>query len=370
MNEPLLTLTEPVRSAAEYAGRGGGRGLAAALRLDPAEVVAEVRRSGLRGRGGAGVATGEKWAAARPGGDLVCDAAEGEPATYKDRWIIRRNPYQVLEGIAIARHALAATAAYLVVKETAHREIDALRAAMRELPEPPVELVTDRYRPGAEGATGAVGGGRSVMVNNVETLANLPSILRHGAGWFRDTGTPGSPGAMVFTLCGDVCHPGMYEMPLGMSLAGLLFLAGGGPLPGRSVKMVVPGASSPVLAADRLGVPLDFDMMRAAGSELGSGGFAVYDDTACAVAVVLGYARFLAAESRGRGHAAITDGLDRIERGVGTHADLRSILAACGSTNRLISSAIEAFHPEFEAHLGRCCQSPRDLPVPRIVLEG
>ncbi|HEV7932554.1 MAG TPA: NADH-ubiquinone oxidoreductase-F iron-sulfur binding region domain-containing protein [Actinomadura sp.] len=413
MNEPLPALTEPVRSVAEYLARGGGQGLAAALTRAPAQVTAEVRRSGLRGRGGSGFPTGQKWQSVRAHPCetryLVCNAAEGEPATFKDRWIIRRNPYQVLEGIAIAAYAIGAVKAYIVIKERSKREIEALRRAMAEMPvRVPVEITAgpDDYLFGEEKAAVEVIEGREALprilppyqvglfarsgrpnptvVNNVETLANLPLILRRGADWFRESGTPGSPGGMVFTLCGDIRRPGMYELPLGLSLDALVRLVGGGPREGRRIKVVVPGASAAPLPPERFGTPLDFDLMRAAGSALGSGGFAVYDDTACMVAVTLGFARFLADESCGqcpackRGCTAIADGLERIERGAGGQADLRAVLARCetvtggrrcalpAGADLLVRSAVETFREEFEAHLGRSCPRPRRLPFPLI----
>jgi NADH-quinone oxidoreductase subunit F len=413
MIEPILALTEPVRSAAEYRARGGGRGLAAAVGRPASEVAAEVRRSGLRGRGGSGFPTGQKWESvrARPGDTryLVCNAAEGEPATFKDRWIIRRNPYQVIEGIAIAAYAIGAAKAYIVIRATSTAEIRALRRALTELPPGvPVELVAgpEEYLFGEEKAAAEVIEGRPALprilppyqvglfarsgrpnptvVNNVETLANVPLILRRGAEWFRESGTPGSPGGMVFTICGDVRRPGMYELPLGLSLDALLHLVCGGPREGRRIKAAVPGASAAPLAPGRFGTPLDFDMMRAAGSALGSGGFAIYDDSACMVAVTLGFARFLAAESCGQcpackhGCTAIAGHLARIERGAGGAADLRSVLARCGTVTggrrcalplgaeAFVRGAVETFREEFEAHLGRPCPRPRCVPFPLI----
>jgi NADH-quinone oxidoreductase subunit F len=413
MTEPVLPLTEPVGSAADYLARGGGRGLAAAVRRPAAEVAAEVRRSGLRGRGGSGFPTGQKWESvrARPGTTryLVCNAAEGEPATFKDRWIIRRNPYQVLEGIAIAAYAIGAAKAYIVIKKRSATEIRALRGAMAQMPPRiPTELVLgpEDYLFGEEKAAAEVIEGRPALprilppyqvglfarsgrpnptvVNNVETLANVPLILRHGADWFRESGTPGSPGGMVFTVCGDVRRPGMYELPLGLPVDALVNLVAGGPRAGRTIKAVLPGASAAPLAPERFGTPLDFDMMRAAGSALGSGGFAVYDDTACMVAVTLGFARFLARESCGQcpackhGCTAIAAHLVRIEQGAGDQDDLRSVLARCDAvtggrrcalpagTESFVRGAVETFREEFEAHLGRACPRPRCVPVPLI----
>jgi len=407
------------RTLDEYLEAGGGEGLAIALGASPEAVVEEVARAGLRGRGGAGFPTGEKWRAVRADRSatryLVCNAAEGEPGTFKDRWIIRRNPYQVLEGVAIAAYAVEAERAFVAVKAAFEREIAILRRAMEEMGERgllgpvPLELVTGPHRylfgeekallevieggeplprvlpPYQVGLFARPGSPNPTAVNNVETLANVPPILRRGPDWFRTIGTPSSPGTMVFTVSGDVRRPGVYELPLGIPLRILIESFAGGTQEGRRIKAVLPGASNTILVDEQLDAPLDFDSMRAVGSGLGSGGFVVYDESACIVAVALLFARFLALESCGQcpacklGSEEIADRLERIERGVGSRADLEVILARCRSvtggqrcalptgTSLLAQSAVHLFPEEFRSHLGTTCPRPRELLLPRFV---
>jgi NADH-quinone oxidoreductase subunit F len=415
----ILLTDDPVGSIDEYVQRGGGLGLAAARDRSPDEVIEVVRRSGLRGRGGGGFPTGIKWRTVRddPSGTkfVVCNAAEGEPGTFKDRWLLRANPYQVVEGLGIAAYAVGAERAFIGIKTAFEQEIERLRVSMekmaaRDLIGPAaVELTPgpDEYLFGEEKALLEVIEGNGplprvvppwmeglfrspdspnpTVVNNVETLANVPHILRRGAEWFRSFGTDESPGTMVFTLCGDVGHPGMYELPLGFSLRDLIYGIGGGPREGRQLKAIFPGASNTIISAEQLDAPLAFETMRAVGTGLGSGGFVVYDDTACIVRATLAFSRFLYVESCAQcpackhGTGAITQLLERIDRGDGTAADVETILAraltvtdaqrcALPTGETLIAqSAVQVFGHEFDEHLGRPCPRPRDLLVPRIV---
>ncbi|MDQ4005902.1 MAG: SLBB domain-containing protein [Actinomycetota bacterium] len=403
----------------EYVALDGGAGLSAALETPPEEVIEEIRRSGLRGRGGAGFPTGIKWRTVRedpsPITFMVCNGAEGEPGTFKDRWLLRTNPYQVLEGLAIAAHAVGAQKAFIGVKAGFEREIGRLRAAMEEMAAGnmlgaiPVELVEgpDEYLfgeekalleviegnpplprtvpPFMEGVFREPGSPNPTAVNNVETLANVPHIIRNGAEWFRSVGTERSPGTMLFTLSGDVAHPGLYELPLGYSLRDLAYSVGGGPPEGQELKTIVPGASNTILLPEQLDTPLDFDAMREVGSGLGSGGFIVYDDSACIVRITLAFSRFLYVESCAQcpackhGTGQITHLLERIERGEGSDVDVETILARCltvtdaqrcalptGET-LLVQSAIQTFGQEFVDHFGRGCPRPREIPVPKMV---
>ncbi|HZA26122.1 MAG TPA: NADH-ubiquinone oxidoreductase-F iron-sulfur binding region domain-containing protein [Actinomycetota bacterium] len=415
----ILLLDGAVPTLDAYVEGGGGRGLAAALDLAPEDVIEEVRRSGLRGRGGAGFPTGIKWRTVRedpcPTKYVVCNAAEGEPGTFKDRWLLRMNPYQVLEGLAIAAHAVGAQAAYLGIKAGFEREVGRLEQAMHEMVDRhllgriPIELVPgpDEYLFGEEKALLEVIEGNLPLprivppwmeglfrkpdspnptaVNNAETLANVPHIIREGAGWFRSFGTEDSPGTMLFTLTGDVRHPGVYELPLGLSLRELVYGLGGGPPEGRELKAVFPGASSTVISPEQLDTPLGFDPMRAVGTALGSGGFVVYDDSACIVRATLAFSRFLYVESCAQcpackhGTGAITELLERIDRGDGSDDDVETILAraltvtdaqrcALPTGETLIAqSAVQVFGPEFAEHFGRGCPRPRDLPLPKIL---
>jgi NADH-quinone oxidoreductase subunit F len=345
----------------------------------------------------------------------VCNAAEGEPGTFKDRWLLRMNPYQVVEGVAIAAHAVGAKQAYIGIKAGFEREVGRLRKAMdemiaRDLIGPvPMELIAgpDEYLFGEEKALLEVIEGNDPLprivppwmeglfrtfdspnptaVNNVETLANVPHILREGADWFRSFGTDDSPGTMLFTLCGDVRHPGVYELPMGFSLRDLVYTVGGGPPEGRELKAVFPGASTTVISPEQLDTPLAFDTMRAVGTGLGSGGFVVYDDSACIVRATLAFSRFLYIESCAQcpackhGTRVITALLERIDRGEGSEDDVETILARALTVtdaqrcalptgeSLLAQSAIQLFGAEFGDHFSRGCPRPRDLSVPKIV---
>ena len=416
----MILLTDgPVASLDAYLEGGGGRGLAAARDRAPEEVIEEVRWSGLRGRGGAGFPTGIKWRTVREDPSstkyVVCNAAEGEPGTFKDRWLLRMNPYQVVEGLGIAAWAVGAERAFIGIKAGFEPEIERLRVAMeemaaRDLVGPvPVELVQgpDEYLfgeekalleviegndpmprvvpPWMEGLFRKPGSPNPTVVNNVETLANVPHILVEGADRFRSFGTKDSPGTMVFTLCGDVRSPGVYELPMGFSLRELVYGVGGGPPQGRELKAVYPGASGTVISPEQLDTPLTFDAMAAVGTGLGAGGFVVYDDSACIVRATLAFSRFLYVESCAQcpackhGTGAITELLERIDSGGGSESDVETILAraltvtdaqrcALPTGESLIAqSAIQVFGPEFLQHLGTGCPRARELPLPKIV---
>ncbi|MGH2660532.1 MAG: complex I 51 kDa subunit family protein [Actinomycetota bacterium] len=417
--DSTLIADGPISTVEEHVSAGGGQGLALALEWSPEEVIGEVKRSGLRGRGGAGFPTGAKWEAVRgdpcPTKYVVCNAAEGEPGTFKDRWLIRRNPYQVIEGIAIAAYAVGAKQAFIGIKRAFETEIAALGRAIDEmgrdgmLGSVPIDVVVgpDEYLFGEEKALVEVIEGNEPLprvlppymqglfaeprssnptaVNNVETLANIPHIIRRGADWFRSLGSEGSPGTMVFTLSGDVQHPGLYELPLGLPLRTLIYDIGGGPPEGRAIKAIFPGASNTILSAEQLDTPMDFDSMKAMGSGLGSAGFVAYDESACIVRATLTFSRFLYVESCAQCPACkfssgeITAYLERIERGEGSEADVDTALARCLTVtdgqrcalptgeSLLVQSAIQVFGAQFKEHLGRACPRPWDLPVPKFL---
>ena len=414
---PLLDLVPG--SFGDYEAAGGGRGLQTALAAWPVAVIQEVERSGLRGRGGAGFPTGEKWRAIRAVGAgprfVVCNAAEGEPATFKDRLLLRTNPYQVLEGLAIAAYAVGAERAYVGVKEGFAQEVRALRRALGEMRDADalggiaVELVLgpDLYLFGEETGLEEVIEGRPplprvarpfmqglfatppqdnpTLVNNIETLANVPHILTDGADWLRANGTDSAPGTMVFTICGDVRREGVFELPLGVPLRYLVEELAGGTPAGRAVKAVFPGASNAVIVPAQLDTPLEFDAMRQVGSGLGAGGFAVFDDSACMVQAAWRYSRFLFVESCGQcpackfGTGEVTDTLRALEAGGGSDRDLELILVrardATGGQkcalptgeSLLMQSLVQVFSDEFTSHIGRPCPLPRALPFHKIV---
>ncbi len=425
----------PVTSLADYLDGGGGQGLARALELGPYQVIEEVNLSGLRGRGGAGFRTGAKWAAVERGGGrrryAVCNGAEGEPGTFKDRALMRANPYQVIEGLAIAALAVGATEAFIAFKAsfvTEHRRIQEAAAEMADaglldgltvqLCAGPEEYLfgeekalleviegndpLPRWLPpyihglfatapqlgweahDAEPGTDDEGGSNPTLVNNAETLANVPHILARGAEWFRSMGTPRSPGTVVCTVVGDVVRPGVVEVEMGTPLRQVVD-ARGGPRPGRSLRAAFSGVSNPVLGADDLDTPLSYEAMEAIGSGLGAAGFILYDDTACMVEVARMWSRFLAVESCGQcppckfGTGEVFDALDRVATGRGDEAQVNRVrerleVVADGNrcylpvqAQRVVSSILRRFPEDVVAHLEGPCPRPRDIPVPKIV---
>ncbi|MGH9151296.1 MAG: NADH-ubiquinone oxidoreductase-F iron-sulfur binding region domain-containing protein [Acidimicrobiales bacterium] len=432
---PFLTGDAPVASLDDWLAAGGGEGLARARRLGPEQTIKEVSLSRLRGRGGAGFPTGTKWASVREAAGsrryAVCNAAEGEPATFKDRALLRANPWQVVEGLAIAALAVGADEAYLAVKARFEREHAALVGAVAAmegaglLGDLAVTVVAgpDEYLFGEEKAllevieghdplprllppfqhglfaTGPQLGWEAhppatppaagpepnpTLVNNVETLANVPHILARGPEWFRRMGTDRSPGTIVCTAVGDVGRPGVYEVEMGTPMAELVELAGG-LLPGRSFKAAFSGVGNRVIPARNLATPLTYEDMQAAGSGLGAAGFAVYDDTACMVDVAAVLSRFLWVESCGqcppckRGSGDITEALERLRAGRGGDADVEVIgarLRTVTDANRcylgteeqlLVSSILETFPEDFADHLaGFCRLPPREHVVPKV----
>lgn len=416
----ILGLDKNVTGVREYLDYAdGGKALSDALARGPEAVIDEVKRSGLRGRGGAGFPTGVKWKSVRDNPSAikyaVCNAAEGEPGTFKDRWLIRRDPYQVLEGLAIAAYAIGAERAFVVAKETYTRELAALTRALDEMTAAdvigpvPIEIVTgpDVYLLGEEkgmlesiegkepmprifppyriGLFARSGSPNPTLVNNVETLATIPAIVRGGADWFRSIGTEKSPGTMVFTLVGDVRVPGLYELPLGTPLSELIYEIGGGPAPGRRIKAVFAGAAHAPLTENQLDVTLDYEAMKDAGSGLGSGGFIVYDDSTCIVEATLAFSRFLYIESCAqcspckKNSEEITNALERIDDGEGNENDIETALGRCASVAKgalcylpvgeslIVKGVIEAFRDELTAHLGHKCELRRDLQFPKLV---
>ena len=419
MRAPLLSLPllgHHASSFDEYLGDDGRRGLDRALGLAPEQVIEEVAESGLRGRGGAGFPSGTKWQAVRSTGTgtryVVCNAAEGEPATFKDRLLIRRNPYRVLDGLQIAAHAVGAERAFVGLKRSFAGETGVLIRAIEEMEQSggllvPVEVVAgpDHYLLGEEtgllevierreplprGVAPYISGlfarppsENPTAVNNVETLSNVPHILAEGPDWLRRWGTGDSPGTMLFTIAGDVEREGVFEAPMGTPLRDVLDRAGG-VRGGRAIKVVFPGASNTVLLPEQLDTPLAFETMAAVGSALGAGGFAVYDETTCIAEVALLFCRFLHVESCGQCPPCklnsgdvfeFLEGLQRGEGGAGLDVALARARGAtdgqkCGlptGTSLLMQSLFLTFEREFREHAGRPCPSPRDLVLPKIV---
>jgi len=357
----------------DYLRRGGYEAARKALTsIPPGEVVAEMRKASLRGRGGAGFPAGMKWGFVPRGGAgpryLCVNADEGEPGTFKDRLILRRAPHQLLEGMLIAAYAVGIGSAFIYLRgeygRLAGRLLEAIAEARAAGYLGPRIFGTEfglevAVHPGAgayicgeetallesiEGRRGqprvkppfpATVGlfGKPTVVNNVETLATVPQILTHGAAWFLGRGLPTDGGTRLFGVSGAVRRPGVYELPVGTPLRTIIEVHAGGPPEGRTIKAVVPGGlSAPVLKPDELDCPMDFDSLIKACSMLGSAGIVVIPDSAPILDVLHVVARFYAHESCGKctpcriGTAWILKIVERLRRGQGGPADLDAIL--------------------------------------------
>ena len=369
MTHQHLLPPSPIERIDDYLAAGGGRGLERAMHLGDVATIDVITAAGLRGRGGAGFPTGRKWTSVRDAGAgmrfVVANAAEGEPATFKDRMLIRRDPYSIIEGAAIAAFAVGAGTVYVATKRSYRREVQALTRAAVELgaagllqelsvnivegPDdylygeekamleviegrdplprllPPYELglfATDSAIGWEAGARPVSGRGESnpTVVNNVETLASAAHIMANGVEWFRSMGTAESPGTIVATVVGDVVRPGVHEVEMGTTFSALLDQCGG-PLPGREFKAAFSGVSNAVLPAADFDVPMTYEDFAARGTGLGAAGFAIYDDSVNMTVVAHAWSQFLAAESCGQcppcklGSQAITADLLAIRNG-------------------------------------------------------
>ncbi len=410
-----ILLRDKVRDLEGYFACGGYRALKKALAMKPADVTEEVKKSGLRGRGGAGFPTGLKWSFipkdAQGPRYLVCNADEGEPGTFKDRELLLKNPHALIEGMAIAGYAIGASRGYIYVRGEFAAETALLDKAIGDARAKgfigrnllgsgfDFELSTHRgagaYICGEETALlesleGFKGQPRlkppfpavkglfaaPTVINNVETLAAVPAIIERGGEWYASIGVPKSSGTKLFCVSGPVDRPGVYELPLGVPLRDLIEKTCGGLKAGKRLKAVIPGGSSvPVLTAEEaLKVNLDYDSLAAAGTMLGSGGVIVIDDSQCMVKLLQVLARFYHHESCGQctpcreGCGWIEKLLDRLEGGTGTPADIDTLVSVAeGMTGRTICpladamampviSFVKKFRAEFEAHAaGRCC---------------
>jgi len=432
----LLPL-EPITSLDAYlATEVGGLGVQAAQRLGAEATIATIADSGLRGRGGGGFPTGRKWAgiAGQAGTRhyLVCNGAEGEPGTFKDRALLRANPYQVVEGLIIAALAIGADEAFICLKASFEREIAAVTRAVQEFQDagictdctvtivagpdeylfgeekamleviegkpplprwfPPYEHglfaagPQEGWEAGPRRSPGRSEGSNPTLVNNVETLANVPHILARGADWFRSMGTMASPGTVVATVVGDVAAPDVGEVELGTSLRAVIDAVGSGLREGRTTKAVFSGVANPVVTAEHLNVPVSYEGFESIGSGMGAAGFIVLDDAACMVDTAYRFSRFLYVESCGQcppckvGSGEITARLERIETGVGDDADISAIqgwLARVTDGNRcylaveeqrLVSSILRAFPDEFAEHIEtHGCPRPGRRTIPKLL---
>ncbi len=348
----LLPATD-VRDLREYEAGGGGQGLEVALRLEPPEVTELVRLSGLRGRGGAGFPTGTKWktivqyASTAEPTPVVVNAAEGEPGTFKDRMLMRRNPYLVLEGALIAARAIGSPVVVIAAKASFTVEIDRLHRAIEEMrqvgwldgltmsvvPGPshylfgeetgllevlegrqPFPRVTPPWRRGLDADDVSAGysaadvdlafkGGSPIapaLIDNVETLANVPLILANGVDWYRSIGTERSPGSILCTVTGATRQHGVGEFALGTMVSEVIETVGGGAREDHEIRAVLSGVASAPLPAHLLDTPMTYEDLAEVGSGLGSASFIVIDETVPVRRVAADVARFLAVESCGQ----------------------------------------------------------------------
>jgi NADH-quinone oxidoreductase subunit F len=402
---------------ASYQRSGGYEALKTALRMQPADVVTAVKDSGLRGRGGAGFPTGMKWSFIPQDNPnpkyLVVNADESEPGTCKDIPLMLASPHTLVEGVVIASYAIRASTAFIYVRGEVLHVVRRLQQAVEEAKaagfigtdilgtgydlDVIVHAGAGAYICGEEtalldsleGRRGqprlrppfpAVAGlyGCPTVINNVESIASVPAIIKNGADWFASMGTEKSKGMTLYSLSGHVTRPGQYEAPLGITLRELLDLAGG-VREGHTLKFWTPGGSStPLLTGEHLDVPLDYEGVGAAGSMLGTKALQIFDDTTCVVRSVLRWTEFYKHESCGKctpcreGTWWLVQILERLEAGKGTEEDLTTLLDLCENiTGRAfcaladgatapITSSIQHFKDEYIAHFtnGGCPFDP------------
>ncbi len=401
------TVTEQSHTLAAYRERGGYGGLEKALKtLQPADVEKEVAASGLQGRGGAGFSTGMKWSFINKKSPVVylcCNADEGEPGTFKDRWILEQSPHQLLEGMLLASYALGVRHAFIYIRGEFDLPLRRLQAAVQEARDAGLmgqhilgtafhcDIVVHRgagaYVCGEEssllnsleGKKGyprnkppfpAIKGlyQRPTVVNNVETLSSIPWIVVNGGAQYAAKGVKKSPGTRLFGLSGHVVKSGLYERPTGYPLHKLIFEDAGGILGGKALKAVIPGGSStPILtAAEVENLTLDPESISKVGSMLGSGAIIVIAEGTCMVTLLQVLTRFYAHESCGQctpcreGTDWMNRIMQRILAGQGVKADLDSLrnipagimgntICALGDAASMpVLNFVKKFRPEFE----------------------
>jgi NADH-quinone oxidoreductase subunit F len=399
-SERDLTQIGPYREAGGYEQLERVRG------MEPSAVLDEILAANIRGRGGAGFPMGKKasFLAKETGRPtyLVVNADESEPGTFKDREIMFRVPHRLIEGCLITAHAIESTNVFIYIRGEYLAEFEILRAALDQVREANllagVTIVLHRgagaYICGEETALlesleGKRGLPRSKppfpavqglyaspsLINNVETVATVPKIVEMGGAEYAKIGVENSAGTRVFSLSGNVVNGGNYELPLGTTLRELIYDIGGGIPYGRELKAIIPGGSSvPVLSADKVDTPLDFDSMAAAKTMLGSGAVIVIDDRSCMVQLGLRVAQFYMHESCGKctpcreGTRWMVQILEKIEDGRAEHEELDLLLSVCdrilgkclcplGDAAAMpVASYVDEFRDEFRRHVdeGRC----------------
>jgi NADH-quinone oxidoreductase subunit F len=389
----------------DYLARAGYQALAKCRALPPEEVVEVIANSGLRGRGGAGFPTGIKWKLARANSDpvkyVICNGDEGDPGAFMDRLVLESDPHRVLEGLAIAAHAVGSTQGYLYIRAEYPLAVRHIRAAIVQ--------ATERGLLGAlrlevrEGAGAFVCGeetaliqslegkrgmpklrppypvergfrGKPTIINNVETLACVPWILRHGAAAFAAFGTKTSRGTKVFALAGKINRGGLIEVPMGITIREVVEEIGGGIKQGRQFKAVqLGGPSGGCIPARLADTPIDYDALAQTGAIMGSGGLVVLDERDCMVDIARFFLKFTQAESCGKctfcriGTKRMLEILERLCAGEGRRDDLEKLATLADYTSRgslcglgqtapnPVLTTLRYFREEYEAHLaGRC----------------
>ena len=393
----------------EYIAMDGYQGLAKALTMEPQAVIDEVVASGLRGRGGAGFPTGKKWQFCRnaPGDKkyIICNADEGDPGAFMDRSVLEGDPHSVLEGMCIGGYAIGADEAYIYCRAEYPLAIHRLEVAIKQAEE--IGLLGNNILGSGfnfkihikKGAGAFVCGEETALIasiegrrgtpsprppfpansglwgkptnnNNVETWANVASIIRNGASWFNSIGTKTSPGTKVFALTGKINTTGLAEVPMGITMREIIFEIGGGIPHGKAFKAVqIGGPSGGCLPEAMLDTPVDFDSLSGIGAMMGSGGLVVMDETTCMVDVAKFFVTFTQAESCGKcapcreGTKRMLEILVRITKGQGTRRDFDllqdlanniKLSALCGlgqTAPNPVLSTIHYFGDEYKAHI-------------------
>jgi NADH-quinone oxidoreductase subunit F len=396
----------------EYESRGGYQALRKTLRdLSPLEVQQQVAASGLRGRGGAGFPTGKKWGFVPMGDDavrpkyLICNGDEMEPGSFKDAYLMKGDPHQLIEGILVSAYAMQIDFGFVFIRWAYAPHADLLESAIHEAEQAGylgqdilrsgwsfhlhVHTSAGRYICGEEtAAINALEGNRPIprakpphppqhglwgqptIVNNVETLANVPHIITHGPDWFRGLGRGEDAGSKLYTVTGRVRRPRCLELPMGVTLRELIFEHAGGMRDDHGLRAAIPGgASTPYLTAGEADVPMDFTSLERVGARLGTGCVIVIDDRTCVVGATLNLERFFARESCGwctpcrDGLPWVVELLTEIEEGRGTVGDLEvlteqasvigvnSFCAHAVGAVEPLRSAIDRFRGDFERHI-------------------
>jgi NADH-quinone oxidoreductase subunit F len=404
-------LIDPTRME-DYVALGGYQSLVKVLfQMSPQEVIVEIKASGLKGRGGAGYPTGRKWENCRqaPGEPkyIICNCDEGDPGAFMDRSLLEGNPHSILEGMLIGAYAIGASQGFIYVRQEyplAHKNAEIAISQARRAGLLGQNILGSGFDFDVETAKGGgafvcgestaliasiegkVGEPRSKQIhtvvqglwgkptnlNNVETWANVPMIIRQGSQWFSSIGTEKSKGTKIFSLVGKVKNTGLVEVPMGITLKKIIFDIGGGPQDGKAIKAVQTGGpSGGCIPASLFDLPVDFDSLTQAGSMMGSGGMIVMDEGTCMVDIAKYFVHFLQEESCGK-CLPCREGLKRMGeildgftegRGNGESLSLLEELAQvvadtslCGlgkTAPNPVLSALRYFRPEFEDHIHR-----------------